>query len=183
MTPPRPDPARGDGLYDGSDGPISPSQKARLAAEVLATYARVRWLMRREQLPVLVDRLRRGPGAQHPLGDRRVFWNGVRLGAIVGKVLSPLPADSRCLARSLVLTALLARRGIPSSLVIGVRGGPSFAAHAWVEYDGWPLLRDEGRTYRRLVEFRHDGSVDRPGAQLDGVAAARKTAQRPLRRD
>jgi hypothetical protein len=42
--------------------------------------------------------------------------------------------------RSLVLTALLSRRGIASTLVIGVRPGGEFGAHAWVEHEGAPLL-------------------------------------------
>ncbi len=52
--------------------------------------------------------------------------------------------------RSLVLTAMLARRGIPSSVVIGVRPEPEFAAHAWVESDGAAVL-PPGR-YGRVVE-------------------------------
>jgi hypothetical protein len=57
------------------------------------------------------------------------------------------------LTRSLVLTRLLARRGIPSTLVIGVRSQPSFVAHAWVEYRGSALLPAERGTFQRLVEL------------------------------
>jgi hypothetical protein len=35
---------------------------------------------------------------------------------------------------------MLARRGIDSVLVIGVKMQPSFSAHAWVESGGRPLL-------------------------------------------
>ncbi len=62
-----------------------------------------------------------------------------------------LPTDSRCLVRSLVLTRLLGRRGVPSSLVIGVMSEPQFAAHAWVEHGGAPLL-SPGTGFQRLVE-------------------------------
>ena len=55
--------------------------------------------------------------------------------------------------RSLVLTEMLARRGIYAKVVIGVRPDPSFGAHAWVEVDGQPLLPTEEATYHRLVEI------------------------------
>ena len=55
--------------------------------------------------------------------------------------------------RSLVLTAVLERRGIASRFVIGVRGaGDDFLAHAWVEYDGLPLL-PAGDDFERLTEL------------------------------
>jgi hypothetical protein len=69
------------------------------------------------------------------------------------RVLERLPSDSRCLTRSLVVTRVLARRGIGASLVIGVAPAPNFAAHAWVELDGVPLLPALESTYSRLVEL------------------------------
>jgi hypothetical protein len=41
---------------------------------------------------------------------------------------------------------------MPSRLIIGVRSEPSFAAHAWVEQSGRPVLPTD-ETYRRLVEL------------------------------
>jgi hypothetical protein len=67
--------------------------------------------------------------------------------------LSVLPTDSRCLMRSLVLTSLLARRGIDSTFVLGVRGEGDFAAHAWVEHATVPLLAPGGSEFKRLVEI------------------------------
>jgi hypothetical protein len=64
-----------------------------------------------------------------------------------------LPGDTRCLARSLVLTQLLARRGIPSRLVIGARPAPRFLAHAWVEHAGQPVLPIGDGSFGRLVEL------------------------------
>lgn len=50
----------------------------------------------------------------------------------------------RCLARSFVLQAMLARRGVPSTLRIGVRKEDGrFEAHAWVEHEGRPLAERE----------------------------------------
>ena len=75
------------------------------------------------------------------------------LGRAVMRVLGLLPTDSRCLMRSLVLTGMLARRGVYAKVVIGVRADPSFAAHAWVEVDGRPVLPTDESTFQRLVEI------------------------------
>ena len=67
------------------------------------------------------------------------------------RTLTALPADSRCLMSSLVLTRLLARRGIDSELVIAVEPGEQFGAHAWVEHDGSPLLSPGVGAFEELV--------------------------------
>lgn len=125
------------------------SEKARLLIEITATYARTRWLLARKGLRGTVAALRAGaPTRADVTRDEQVV--AVRLGLVVAKVLEPLPFDSRCLMRSLVLTAMLARRGITSSVVIGVRAEPEFAAHAWVESDGVAVL-PPGR-FGRVIE-------------------------------
>src|SRR5688500_12902705 len=98
-------------------GTLTWRAKIALAAEIAAAYLRVRWLLRRHSLPAVVEKLR--AGATHaavvvPEGLARM--TGLRLGRAVSRTLAVLPGDSRCLVRSLVLTALLARRGIASSL-------------------------------------------------------------------
>lgn len=133
-------PARVDGVR-----PLRPRVKLALATEILATYGRMRWRLRREGLPAALAAARReagsGPGPA-PGGDRTrsAAVTGIRLGRSVSRTLAPMPADSRCLMRSLVLTAVLARRGIDAELVIGVRPGARLEAHAWVEHAGTPLL-------------------------------------------
>jgi transglutaminase superfamily protein len=152
--------------------PLPLTRKARLAAEILAVYAHARWTVARHEVSAAIEQLRRRPGQPQPPDDPSAYRTGLRLGAAVGTILSRLPTDSRCLARSLVLTSLLARRGIPSSLVIGVRGAPDFGAHAWVEYGGMPLLRDEQSTYHRLVEFHADGSLNGHDTTMEPAEAS-----------
>jgi hypothetical protein len=130
---------------------LSFREKLSLAAEIVRTYVRARRLLRSSELPVAVAALREGPEPGGTDGDQ--LLTGLRLGRIVGKTLGALPADSRCLVRSLVLTALLARRGIAATLIIGVRSEPKFEAHAWVECAGTPLLSAGDNPYERLVEF------------------------------
>jgi hypothetical protein len=63
-------------------------------------------------------------------------------------------AHSRCcLSQSLVLTRLLAARGLESRLVIGVVPGERFAAHAWVEHEGAPLLPPGTGEFQELVQL------------------------------
>jgi hypothetical protein len=131
--------------------PLSPLQKVGLAGEILALYPRVRWLLWRHDLPTAVTALRTSPDGEP--GRDIPYWQGVRLGRAASRTLALLPTDSRCLVRSLVLIALLARRDIAAQLVIGARGGPDFGAHAWIELGGSPLLDPGAPEYRRLVEI------------------------------
>ncbi len=135
--------------------PLSAREKARLAAEIVLAYVRVRTHIRREKLPVLLAALRDGvrdPGtpAWEAAGEH---VRAVRIARPVLRVLPRLPGDTRCLTQSLVLTALLARRGIGSTLVIAVAPADELIAHAWVEHGGVPLLPPGGQELARLVEL------------------------------
>jgi hypothetical protein len=126
-------------------------RRARLAVEVTAIYARARWLVLRRGAVPTVPLIRRGLN-EHTATEADKE-RSLGSGRAVVKVLHRLPADSRCLMQSLVLTGLLARRGVYAKVVIGVRPAPSFAAHAWVEVDGQPLLPTNEPAYERLVEI------------------------------
>jgi hypothetical protein len=131
---------------------LGAGRRARLAGEIVVAYLRAWHELRRRPIEAAVARLRAGgstlaPSAGDGLEEAR------RLGWIVVRVLTLLPGDTRCLRRSLVLTRMLARRGIPSRLVIGARTEPEFLAHAWVECDGVPVLSPEGDSFGRLVEL------------------------------
>ena len=134
---------------------LSFARKLALGVEIFAAYARARWLLQRGDVPAAVQILRSvAPSVGvHGRDARAEQLIGLRLGRAVVRVLGLLPSDSRCLVRSLVLTRLLARRGIPSSLVIGVASGPAFAAHAWVETGDVPLLSAHEPHYARLVRL------------------------------
>ena len=134
---------------------LSPFDKARLASEIVAAYARVLWLLRRNGLPGTIATLRASPrtsSAASAAGNSPE--DGRRLGRAVIRTLALLPRGSRCLTRSLVLLSLLARRGVAVDLVIAVRprADPSLDAHAWLEVDGSPLLAP-ALDYGRLVTF------------------------------
>jgi len=135
-----------------SDVPLRPTAKLALAAEVVAAYVRVRRSLRRSGLQGVLAELR----AVDAKAVRRLaepVAGGRRLGRIVARTLAALPADSRCLSQSLVLTRLLASRGVESRLVIAARPGKHFAAHAWVEHDGVPLLPPSAGQFEELVRL------------------------------
>jgi Transglutaminase-like superfamily len=133
---------------------LSPLQKVALALEVLSAYRRARWSLRRTDLPRTLGRLRGDPPPPEPTAlegaERR---EALRLGSVARRVLEVGARDSRCLMQSLVLTSLLARRGLGSGLVIGVRNDTTFGAHAWVEVAGQPLLPPGGSAFERLVKL------------------------------
>jgi hypothetical protein len=87
------------------------------------------------------------------MGPADMLAEAHHLGNAVARTLAVMPGDTRCLVRSLVLTRLLARRGIPASLVIGARAAPDFLAHAWVEHAGDPVLAPGDGSFGRLVEL------------------------------
>jgi hypothetical protein len=135
--------------YDERLGALS---RARLAVEILTAYAQARRALRRAPIESAVASLRSlapatAPASASSLHDAR------RLGRAVTRMLSHVPGDTRCLARSLVLTRLLARRGVPAKLVIGARTEPEFLAHAWVEHDGEPVLDPGDGSFARLTEL------------------------------
>jgi hypothetical protein len=126
-------------------------ERAWLVAEVLVTYGLVRWSLRRRDLPAVVAALRRPRRPRAPRGaldaDER------RLARAAVRVLERVPGDSRCLTRSLVVLSMLARRGRDVRLVLAARPTPTFAAHAWVERDGRPLLPTRDFDDARLAEL------------------------------
>jgi hypothetical protein len=132
---------------------LGPMRRALLGGEILRAYVVARWLLLRRPLPDALAALR-APGARRAAGDdgdrvalgRHLAWATVR-------TIDPLPLDSRCLMRSLVLTRLLARRALTSTFVLSAAPGPRFEAHAWVELDGEPLLRPAGAQHQQLVRL------------------------------
>jgi hypothetical protein len=132
---------------------LSAVARARLAREVVATYAQARRELRRAPIESAIASLRADPSLPPPADPADGLEEARRLGWVVARTLRLLPGDTRCLTRSLVLTRLLAQRGIPAKLVIGARPAPQFLAHAWVECDGEAVLSPGDGSFSRLVEL------------------------------
>jgi hypothetical protein len=132
---------------------FSLSQKLRLALEILRSYVRMRLRLTHKDLPSILRDVRQqlpSPVVEHSLDE---VLTAIRLGRAAARALAPLPFDSRCLVRSLVLSDLLARRGVASRMIIGVKTGAEFEAHAWIEVSGAQVVAGEAAEYDRLVEL------------------------------
>lgn len=110
-------------------------------------------MMPRHDIRDVVAATRAGPAASPAAPGPDAALVAARLGYAVSKTLRVLPTDSRCLVQALVLTRLLSIRGISSRLVIGARSQPDFAAHAWVEHAGQPVLPAAEYGDSRLIEL------------------------------
>jgi Transglutaminase-like superfamily len=134
--------------------PRRPIERVRLAREIVAAYLQARRELRRAPIESVVAALRSEETSKPPPSpDPRALEEARRLGWTVARTLKLMPGDTRCLARSLVLTRLLAQRGIPAKLVIGAQADPEFFAHAWVECDGEAVLSPGDGSFGRLVEL------------------------------
>lgn len=127
-----------------------------LVGEILGAYAITRWHMPRGEIRQVMattrSELARRPSTPPPPGQDS--WEvAAHLGRAVYRTLRVLPTDSRCLVQSLVLSRMLAARGISSALIIGAHSQPDFEAHAWVEHEGRPVLPPRGFQDSRLVEL------------------------------
>lgn len=127
--------------------------RARLAGEILLAYLRARRALARAPIAEVLTDLRKQPQPVPPPTSDNLLAEARRLGSAVSRTLTLLPGDTRCLTCSLVLAQLLARRGIPATLVIGARAAPDFIAHAWVEHRGDAVLPPGDGSFGRLVEL------------------------------
>ncbi len=136
---------------------LTSAERTRLAVEILTSYLQARRELRRGPIASVMVALR--SQAQFVSASPAIatteggLEEARRLGRAVTRLLALLPGDTRCLVRSLVLTRLLARRGIHAKLVIGARAAPEFLAHAWVEYRGKAVLPPGDGSFARLVEL------------------------------
>ena len=131
---------------------IGAFERVRLAGEILTAYVQARRALRRAPIESAIASLRALAPATTP-ASARTLHDARRLGRAVTRLLAYVPGDTRCLARSLVLTRLLARRGVAAKLVIGARTEPEFLAHAWVEHEGEPVLDPGDGSFARLTEL------------------------------
>jgi hypothetical protein len=133
---------------------LRPGERVRLVVEILVAYLRARRALRRAPIASVMATLRAQSTPAFPAAaGEPTLAEACRLGRAVARTLALVPGDTRCLVRSLVLTRLLASRGIPVKLVIGARAAPEFLAHAWVEYAGDPVLSPGDGSFARLVEL------------------------------
>jgi len=126
--------------------------KVWVTLEVLGVCVWVRLALRNDDIRLIVSTLRRR-APERDVAYLPDVARAQRLGRAVHRVLGHWPSQSRCLLESLVLTRMLSRRRVDSSLVIGVAPGETFQAHAWVESEGVALLPPLASTFTPLVRI------------------------------
>jgi hypothetical protein len=133
---------------------LSHPERLRLAAEIVVAYVTVRRGLTQGSVEAVVAKLRANPALGAAPGSPEDRLDEARdLSRAVTRTLTLLPGDTRCLTQALVLTHVLARRGISAKLVIGARTTPRFFAHAWVEHADQPLLATGEGLFHTLVEL------------------------------
>jgi hypothetical protein len=125
--------------------------RARLAAEILAAYVPLLRAVRTNDVRAMAARARAVGRRRTRMPPEREHETAVRLASMVEQTLAVLPTDNACLIRSLVTLRVLEHRSLGGSLVIGVVSDPEFAAHAWVEHEGTPVL--EAGHYTPILEL------------------------------
>jgi Transglutaminase-like superfamily len=97
---------------------------------------------------LLLWTFRSGRSNSEPIESQ--IWTTVRMVKTAAKYYQPW---ANCLKKSLVLWILLRDRGIMSEIRIGVqRESTTFAAHAWVEYQGI-VLNDSDDVHQHFQAF------------------------------
>jgi Transglutaminase-like superfamily len=118
-----------------------PAAERRLLVKAALLLAATRagvWLLPFRTVRRVVARV-----ADAPAGFRSADGSSVdEVVRAVGRAGRLLSCASTCLTEALVAQVLLARRGHPASLRIGVARseGGQFEAHAWVESDGMVMI-------------------------------------------
>jgi hypothetical protein len=84
-----------------------------------------------------------------------------RIGRMVERAARTTWWRSMCLEKALAGKWMLRRRGIPSTMYVGMaRQGPDFVAHAWLVGEGKTLTGAGKIRYATLAAFREPGRSD-----------------------
>lgn len=84
---------------------------------------------------------------------------GLRVGLMLERIARTTWWRSMCLEKALAGKWMLRRRGIPSTIYVGMaRRGDDFVAHAWLVGEGQTLTGAGKTVYATLAAFREPGS-------------------------
>jgi hypothetical protein len=120
-----------------------------LAVESLAMLAAARVMVKTTRGKNLISRMR-----GKPMDGRESPGAGVRVGAMLERVAPMTWWRSMCLEKALAGKWMLRRRGIPSTMYVGMaKQGGEFVAHAWLVGEGQTLTGAGETAYATLAAF------------------------------
>lgn len=98
------------------------------------------------------------PAANNPPNVTGTNATGARVGRMLERAARITFWRSMCLEKALAGKWMLRRRGIPSTIYVGMaRQGEAFAAHAWLVGEGHTLTGAGKTVYATLAAFREPG--------------------------
>lgn len=128
-----------------------------LVAEALGTLAAARLFIKTTSEKRLISRIGHAVKASDggPAIAVSPSGKGARIGAIVERVARFTWWRSMCLEKALAGKWMLRRRGIASTMYVGMaRQGEAFVAHAWLVSEGQTLTGAGTTVYAPLAAFR-----------------------------
>jgi hypothetical protein len=133
-----------------------------LALEALSMLAAARMLIKITPERDLVSRMGNIlPAPESSVDGERAGsrGNAALIGATVEHVARATFWRSMCLEKALAGKWMLRRRGIPSTMFVGMaRDGDGFVAHAWLVGEGQTVTGGGQTTYATLAAFHESGS-------------------------
>jgi hypothetical protein len=136
---------------------IPPDRRALLleAALRLAWYKVILFVLPFRWIAPRLGRTVKTP-SQRASADR--LADARRIGWAVSLTARKLPWHSRCLVCAVTAKVMLQRRGLPSTLYLGVRreDDRKVSSHAWLRYGDLPLVGGLSADYTILATFADD---------------------------
>ena len=141
---------------------MSWSDKA-LVAEALGMLAAARLFVKTTSERRLISRIGQAgpvPESEVAVSDKRTPGKGARIGAVLERAARVTWWRSMCLEKALAGKWMLPRRGIASTMYVGMaRQGEAFVAHAWLVGEGQTLTGGGKTVYATLAAFRERGGL------------------------
>lgn len=129
---------------------LSAADRGLLAeAAVLLTAARLAIAV--VPFSSLARRLGRHMGETPPTQSPDAIQLSRRVRRAVSVAARNLPWEAVCLPQAIAAKLMLRRRGVSSTLYLGVQRGPSMVAHAWVRVGDVVVTGDDGRERYTVV--------------------------------
>lgn len=92
----------------------------------------------------------------HEQGTKRDYYWAYRVSREVNRIADKTPWDSKCLVRALAAQHILQRRGVSTTLYLGVGKDENkkMIAHAWLRCGSFYVTGGAGKEYAMVAKFK-----------------------------